>query len=71
MPAGGGRGIPEISRPFATELIGIGRYKYKYIRISLDGNEMLLVHGNSGTLAMVKVRSRRQFLVETPGLRSL
>lgn len=64
MPAGGGRGIPEISRPFATELIGIGGYKY--IMISLDGNEMLLVHGNSGTLAMVKVRSRRQFLVETP-----
>jgi len=34
--------------------------------ISLDWNEMLLVYGNSGTLAMVKVRSKRQFLVETP-----
>jgi len=34
--------------------------------IPLDRNEMLLVRGNSGTLAVVKVGKQRQFLVETP-----
>jgi len=34
--------------------------------IPLDRNEMLLVHGQTGTLAMVKVSVQRQFLVETP-----
>jgi hypothetical protein len=34
--------------------------------ITLDGNEMLLVRGNSGTLAVVKVGKQRQFLVDTP-----
>jgi len=34
--------------------------------IPLDSNEMLLVRGNSGTLAVVKVGKKRQFLVDTP-----
>ena len=34
--------------------------------IPLDNNEMLLVHGNTGTLAVVKVGNKRQFLVDTP-----
>ncbi|MCW3134568.1 MAG: hypothetical protein N2V78_09600 [Methanophagales archaeon] len=34
--------------------------------IPLRNNEMLLVHGNSGTLAVVKVGAQRQFFVDTP-----
>ena len=34
--------------------------------ISLSSNEMLLVLGNSGTVAVVKVGVRRQFFVDTP-----
>ncbi len=34
--------------------------------IPLDSNEMLLVRGNSGTLAVVKVGKQRQFFVDTP-----
>ncbi|MFZ2071847.1 MAG: hypothetical protein WAV32_09710 [Halobacteriota archaeon] len=34
--------------------------------IPLRSNEMLLVHGNTGTLAMVKVGVQRQFFVDTP-----
>lgn len=34
--------------------------------IPLRDNEMLLVHGTSGTLAMVKVGERRQFFVDAP-----
>lgn len=34
--------------------------------IPLNSNEMLLVHGNSGTLAVVKVGKQRQFFVDTP-----
>ena len=34
--------------------------------ISLDSNEMLLVPGNSGTVAVVKVGVQRQFFVDTP-----
>jgi hypothetical protein len=34
--------------------------------ISLSSNEMLLVHGNSGTLAVVKIGKQRQFFVDTP-----
>jgi len=34
--------------------------------IPLDSNEMLLVRGNSGTLAVVTVGKQRQFLVDTP-----
>ena len=34
--------------------------------IPLRSNEMLLVHGNSGTLAVVKVGAQRQFFVDTP-----
>lgn len=35
-------------------------------RIPLSSSEMLLVHGNSGTLAVVKVGAQRQFFVDTP-----
>lgn len=34
--------------------------------IPLRSNEMLLVHGNSGALAVVKVGAQRQFFVDTP-----
>ncbi len=34
--------------------------------IPLDSNEMLLVHGNTGTLAVVKVGKQRQFFVDNP-----
>nr|QNO54178.1 hypothetical protein KPHBMPCG_00010 [Methanosarcinales archaeon ANME-1 ERB7]QNO56918.1 hypothetical protein AAPMNBCG_00018 [Methanosarcinales archaeon ANME-1 ERB7] len=34
--------------------------------ISLSSNEMLLVLGNSGTVAVVKVGKQRQFFVDTP-----
>nr|CBH39939.1 conserved hypothetical protein [uncultured archaeon] len=34
--------------------------------ISLSSNEMLLVLGNSGTVAVVKVGVQRQFFVDTP-----
>lgn len=34
--------------------------------IPLSSSEMLLVHGNSGTLAVVKVSAQRQFFVDTP-----
>jgi hypothetical protein len=34
--------------------------------IPLDWNEMLLVHGNTGTLAIVKVGRQRQFFVDNP-----
>jgi hypothetical protein len=34
--------------------------------IPLDSNEMLLVHGNTGTLAVVKVGKQRQFIVDHP-----
>ncbi len=34
--------------------------------IPLKSTELLLVHGKTGTLAVVKVGSKRQFLVETP-----
>ncbi|MHC1611490.1 MAG: hypothetical protein ACXQTW_07875 [Candidatus Methanospirareceae archaeon] len=34
--------------------------------IPLESDEMLLVRGDTGTLAMVKVGKERQFLVETP-----
>ncbi|MHC1624079.1 MAG: hypothetical protein ACXQTR_05765 [Candidatus Methanospirareceae archaeon] len=34
--------------------------------IPLDSNEMLLVRGNSGTLAVVKVGKQRQFFVDSP-----
>ncbi|RZN43921.1 MAG: hypothetical protein EFT35_00735, partial [Methanophagales archaeon ANME-1-THS] len=34
--------------------------------IPLDKNEMLLVHGDTGTLAIVKVGRHRQFLVDNP-----
>ena len=34
--------------------------------IPLSSSEMLLVHGNSGTLAVVKVGAQRQFFVDTP-----
>jgi len=34
--------------------------------IPLSSNEMLLVHGNSGTLAVVKIGKQRQFFVDTP-----
>lgn len=34
--------------------------------IPLKSNEMLLVHGNTGTLAIVKVGRKRHFLVATP-----
>jgi hypothetical protein len=33
--------------------------------IPLSNNEMLLVHGDSGTLAVVKVGAQRQFFVDT------
>jgi hypothetical protein len=33
--------------------------------IPLDSSEMLLVYGNSGTLAIVKIGKRRQFFIET------
>ena len=34
--------------------------------IPLDSSEMLLVHGNTGTLAIVKVGKQRQFFVDNP-----
>ena len=34
--------------------------------ISLSSNEMLLVYGTSGTVAVVKVSKQRQFFVDTP-----
>ncbi|MFB0532772.1 MAG: hypothetical protein ACETVU_03785 [Desulfatiglandales bacterium] len=34
--------------------------------IPLDSSEMLLVHGNTGTLAVVKVGKQRQFFVDSP-----
>lgn len=34
--------------------------------IPLDSSEMLLVHGNTGTLAVVKVGKQRQFFVDHP-----
>jgi hypothetical protein len=34
--------------------------------IPLGKNEMLLVHGNTGTLAIVKVGRQRQFFVDNP-----
>lgn len=34
--------------------------------IQLDGNEMLLVRGSSGTLAVVTASKQRRFLVEAP-----
>lgn len=34
--------------------------------IPLKNDELLLVHGQTGTLAMVKVGKKRQFFVETP-----
>ena len=34
--------------------------------IPLNSSEMLLVHGNTGTLAVVKVGKQRQFFVDNP-----
>ncbi len=34
--------------------------------IALRSNELLLVHGDTGTIAVVKVGSQRQFFLDTP-----
>ena len=38
----------------------------RHDKIPLSSNEMLLVHGDSGTLAVVKAGTQRQFFVDTP-----
>ncbi len=38
----------------------------RHDKIPLSSNEMLLVHGDSGTLAVVKAGAQRQFFVDTP-----
>jgi hypothetical protein len=39
---------------------------YIITMIPLNSTELLLVHGQTGTLAIVKVGKKRQFFVETP-----